>query len=223
MIGRRILMAYMLLLTVGILWIGYSTGVSQRYLIWNLFLAFMPYLLARLATSDRFSGWHKGAFFFAWLAFYPNAFYLVTDLIHLQNDVFYYTDQAGKIVYVTSPLIWSRLLVLVSAVFIGMMLSYYSLNTVHEWFFKRVKSLLASLTFLTAVSMLTGWAVTLGRFFRFNSWDLLLEPHRFLAMIQKIFLAPYFQLSLMFACVHFFVIFFIWLMDKELVPDKVAK
>lgn len=221
MIGRRVLIAYMIVLAIGILWIGYSTGISQRYLIWNLFLAFVPYGLAQILTVKPLKRWPKGTLMLAWLVFYPNAFYLVTDLIHLQNDVFYYANAKGNIEYVTSLLIWSRLLVLVSAVFIGLMLSYYSLNAIHEWLFKKQQGLGRSLAFHLAISCLTGFAVTLGRFFRFNSWDILVQPHYCLAIVRRLFSSPYWQLSLMFAFVHFWVLAFIWLMDQQ--ENKVIK
>src|SRR5882672_10225111 len=60
---------------------------SHVYLIWNLFLAWLPLLLALLVchrhetSKDR--GWRFLALCCGWLLFFPNAPYIVTDLIHL--------------------------------------------------------------------------------------------------------------------------------------------
>src|SRR3954469_12916001 len=57
-----------------------------RFLLWNLFLAWIPFALA-LVVYDRY---RRGASFMRllpaltlWLLFLPNAPYIVTDFVHL--------------------------------------------------------------------------------------------------------------------------------------------
>lgn len=59
-------------------------GHHSRFLIINLVLAWLPLLLA-LGVSRARHRWAAAAFGLVWLAFLPNAPYLVTDLIHLSG------------------------------------------------------------------------------------------------------------------------------------------
>ena len=65
-----------------------SGEVFHRYLVWNLFLAWIPFVLALViydrAKRVRVDGWQV-ALFGAWLVFLPNAPYIVTDLIHFRE------------------------------------------------------------------------------------------------------------------------------------------
>src|SRR5215212_3141333 len=56
-----------------------------RFLVWNLFLAWIPLVLAAVAyaRSRRGLGSLTAALLVAWLMFFPNAPYLLTDFIHL--------------------------------------------------------------------------------------------------------------------------------------------
>src|SRR5687767_8279664 len=55
-------------------------------LIWNLFLALIPYALTRLLTQRSYwveNKWKFALINFIWLLFIPNSFYIITDLFHL--------------------------------------------------------------------------------------------------------------------------------------------
>src|SRR5256712_12926682 len=60
-----------------------------RYLIWNLFLAWIPLALA-VFVYDRWENRRRGMLLVAlgglWLLFFPNAPYIATDFVHLQRD-----------------------------------------------------------------------------------------------------------------------------------------
>ena len=57
-------------------------------IVWNIFLAYLPLLFSTLVYKNRnkFTEIFK---MFIWLIFWPNAIYVVTDYIHLQNIDFY--------------------------------------------------------------------------------------------------------------------------------------
>src|SRR5262245_16128949 len=59
------------------------------YLNWNLFLAWLPLLLAlwleRILAHKVWSAWQALVVTFLYLGFLPNAFYVTTDVIHLQE------------------------------------------------------------------------------------------------------------------------------------------
>jgi uncharacterized membrane protein len=62
-------------------------SAEYKGLVWNLALAWVPFLLALLlvvAYRKRMSSLHLGAIAAAWLLFLPNAPYVLTDFVHLE-------------------------------------------------------------------------------------------------------------------------------------------
>lgn len=138
---------------------------AYRFLLWNLFLAWLPWLFGAAlsrAPSHRGRGHRLLPHFGAWLLFLPNAPYLVTDLLHLK-------ERPGI------PL-WFDAALLFAFGWTGCLLGFLSLTVVHAridaWLGK-----LAGWSFVLAVSLLTGFGIYLGRFLRWNSWDVLVRPH----------------------------------------------
>ena len=138
---------------------------SHVYLIWNLFLAWLPLLLALLVchryetSTDR--GWKFFALCGAWLLFFPNAPYIVTDLIHLWS-------RHGRH-------FWIDLVLVVLFAWIGLILGCLSL-----WLMQRIVSRamgwVAGWIFVSVSAGLCGFGVYLGRFLRWNSWDAVVNP-----------------------------------------------
>jgi uncharacterized membrane protein len=144
--------------------------LSFAFLVWNLFLAWLPYLLSLWAATIQRRhprAWWRlllpGAL---WLVFFPNAPYIVTDLLHL---------------YDRPPVpLWYDLGLLAAFAFAGSFLAVASLHTM-QVLVRRFAGHAASWVFaLWAVGM-AGLGVYLGRFERWNSWDLLLAPRAVLA------------------------------------------
>jgi uncharacterized membrane protein len=67
----------------------HTDQANFRYLIWNLFLAWIPFVLA-VFVYDRWRRRRGGVLFLVlgglWLLFFPNAPYIATDFVHLQHD-----------------------------------------------------------------------------------------------------------------------------------------
>ena len=135
------------------------------YLVWNLFLAWIPLLLAlRIETMNgrtTGSGWRFWATVAAWLIFFPNAPYIFTDLTHLKLPV--------------KPRWWTDLIVILLFAIIGMVLAFISLQRMHRLVAFR-RGALAGWVFVIAVAFLSGFGVYLGRFERWNSWDVVANP-----------------------------------------------
>ncbi len=148
--------------------------ISQDFLfknlIWNLFLAWLPYCFSLgIAALHRLKPdwWYAliipGGF---WLVFLPNSFYIVTDLIHV--------SQRHSI-----PVWYDAGLIAITA-WTGIFLAVASLHSVQGV----VRNYLGNImgwVFSLIVIGLSGYGVYLGRFLRWNSWDLLLEPTEILS------------------------------------------
>jgi uncharacterized membrane protein len=163
--GRRLVLVAALLastaLTV-VLGVTDPTGTPTyptRFLVWNLFLAWIPMLCALgfSLASRRRSLLIVGA---VWLAFLPNAPYLVTDLVHLSN---------GR------QDLWRHILQFGFAAWTGMLLGVVSLRIVHVHVERRFGRL-AGWALVAASTALCAVGVVIGRFQRWNSWDILTSP-----------------------------------------------
>lgn len=151
-----------------------ATGrVGFGFLVWNLFLAWLPLAFALLACIPRWPTWARLPFYAAWLAFLPNSFYLLTDLQYL--------DPRPPV-----PLWWD-LLCLASFAWNGLLLGFASLFRIHERVHRRAGPLYGG-AFAGVVLALCGLGVYLGRVRRWNSWEVVerpLELARELAMLVR--------------------------------------
>lgn len=155
------------LVTARVIWTG---NLRYTFLVWNLFLAWLPLILALAACG----AYHRlpqprplrrnGAFLGlagAWLLFFPNAPYILTDLIHLTARF--------------SRHFWVDLVLILLCAFTGLVLGFVSLYLMQS-VVARALGRVASWLFIAAVAALSGFGVYLGRFLRFNSWDVIVKP-----------------------------------------------
>jgi uncharacterized membrane protein len=133
-------------------------------LAWNLFLAWVPFVLALLLYERSGAGasWRLLApLGLLWLVFFPNAPYLVTDLKHLHKG--------GQV-----PVLYDVLLLSAGA-WLGLLLGLTSLYLVHA-VARRFMSWLDAWALVVAVLALSSFGIYLGRVHRWNSWDLVVHP-----------------------------------------------
>jgi uncharacterized membrane protein len=144
----------------------HETGNSfYRFLVWNLFLAWVPLAAALIAHAfDRLGARTPatGAGI-VWLVFFPNAPYMLTDYIHLRE-----TPHG-------SPLWWDALM-LSSFVWTALMLGFFSLYLMQNVWGAYVRSRFVSWLLAALALTLGSFGVYLGRFVHINSWDALLHP-----------------------------------------------
>lgn len=145
-----------------IVWTG---KIRYGFLAWNLFLAWLPLLFALLARGNYRDGerpaWRFLGLSAAWLLFFPNAPYIFTDLIHLTSRYFSH--------------FWVDLAVILSCAFTGLMLGLVSLYLMHS-VATRMLGRTAGWLFVTGAAWLGSFGIYLGRFLRFNSWDVVAKP-----------------------------------------------
>ena len=131
------------------------------FLLWNLFLASVPLVLSRgLARFER-PGWLALGVGSAWLLFFPNAPYILTDLVHLR-------------VRPEAPY-WFDLVLLLAAAWSGMLVGMVSLAEVHGTV-RRWHGARAGWSVAVGALVLGSSGVYLGRVLRWNSWDVLTAP-----------------------------------------------
>lgn len=136
---------------------------TYQFLSWNLVLAAIPYGLSLGATKLSEDGRPRAAAALGamWLLFFPNAPYLVTDLYHLRERL-------------PVPL-WFDIALLSSAALAGIALGLASLARIHALVERHYGHLRGWATVVFA-STLAGFGIWLGRFGRWNSWDVVVRP-----------------------------------------------
>ncbi|MEE1898197.1 DUF1361 domain-containing protein [Flavobacterium rakeshii] len=142
------------------------------FLAWNIFLAYVPlgitgYMIDRPHLIEKRHYFYP--LFFAWLMFLPNAPYIITDFIHLKRE--------------TSIPVWFDVLLLISFSLSGLLFGIKSMK--HMFLMLAVRfNYFMTWGLMLVISFLAGFGIYLGRFLRYNSWDILHKP---LELIQCIF------------------------------------
>jgi uncharacterized membrane protein len=153
---------------------GHHTGDSYyRFLVWNLFLAWLPFVFALAAYTvarGRRGSPAVVVFGVLWLLFFPNAPYLLTDFIHLSASP-------------SAPL-WYDALMIASFAWTGLVLGFASLYLMQMIWQRAVGPVVAWLGVLAALG-LASFGVYLGRFLGFNSWDALVRPSGVVRVIRN--------------------------------------
>lgn len=150
------------LVAARILWTG---RWQYAFLPWNLFLAWLPLGFALMAYDAYQIGttrnWRFWAYATAWLLFFPNAPYIFTDIIHLSSRGFGH--------------FWIDLVLVLLCALTGLVLGFVSLFLMQS-VARRSLGRTGSWIFIALVAGLSGFGIYLGRFLRFNSWDVLFRP-----------------------------------------------
>lgn len=146
----------------------YTNSLTFSFMIWNLFLAWIPFIIASgmyvvhiKKRQQRIAQLLLGG---AWLAFFPNAPYLITDLMHIS------VLQASQ----TAPE-WFDVLFMTSFAITGLLLGFVSLYFV-QLIIKNMYSKTVGWIMVTVVLLLSSFGIYLGRFLRWNSWDVVSQP-----------------------------------------------
>ena len=155
--------------------------LTYAFLVYNLFLAWIP--LGFAAAAELFDRWRSrpGAVLTmlcaaAWLVFFPNAPYLMTDLMHLRVQ--------------NNRLLWLDLTALQAFAWTGLALGFVSLALVQRIVARRFGRAL-SWCFACATIAASAFGIYLGRFRRWNSWDVVRDPTGLTADVAGTLLHPF--------------------------------
>jgi len=162
----------LLLLLVRVILTGQLT---YAFLAWNLFLAWIPFVISqKLSVANNW--WKILLLFSAWLLFLPNAPYIITDFLHLR--------QRPPIPY------WYDILLLFSAAVNGLLLGLASLLVVEKFLIQRYGNRISALLMFCSF-FLSSFGVYIGRYLRWNSWDIITNPNDIAADILERVLNPF--------------------------------
>ena len=167
--GRsKLLVTYLSLMGIGLLLIVFRqfipTDKPLLFLLWNVFLAMIPLAISTVllkAQSENHPMYVQLVLGLAWLVFFPNAPYMLTDYIHLT-----YGDQTY---------FWLDLITLSYFAFIALVTAVISLKDIEHWMLVRYNKAFARML-IFGLCILSGIGIYLGRDLRFNSWDVLVKP-----------------------------------------------
>lgn len=141
------------------------------FLHWNLFLAWVPYVVALALVAlnrVRAPGWVLVVPGVVWLLFLPNAPYILTDFIHLGT--------------IPGAPMWFDALLIGAFAGTGLLLGMASLLLVHDVVGSRLGSV-AGWALAIGSLALSSLGIYLGRFPRFNSWDVLTNPEGLVGIV----------------------------------------
>ena len=178
-LSAYLVVASIICLLLSLFRVGYTESRMFFFLNWNLFLAFIPWALSsglmlypRLQHKKRFMALTLGV----WLLFFPNAPYILTDLFHLQLEL-------------TMP-VWFDLVLILSFAWVGLMFGLKSL-----WDIEYLMQFWVKPKWIPVVSMLLlflgSFGIYLGRFLRWNSWDIIQQPVALLYDVGDRFINPF--------------------------------
>ncbi|NBC83738.1 MAG: DUF1361 domain-containing protein [Bacteroidetes bacterium] len=141
----------------------YTLDLTHAYLIWNLLLAWLPYIFSKQAVRyyEQKNGLMIGTAFL-WILFLPNSAYIITDFIHLNDP---------------GTILWYDILLIFSFSLSGLLFGLFSIYNIHallvRFFTGRV-----SWFVIFGMTGLSGLGIYVGRFFRWNSWEVFTQPFR---------------------------------------------
>lgn len=131
------------------------------FLVWNLFLAYIPFILGFVLKKVADINYLFYPLLFTWLFFLPNAPYIITDIFHLKNST-------------TMPQ-WFDLLLVISFAINGTFVFFISLYQLYDLMEKKFSKNVSNII-IHLVIILTGFGIYLGRFLRWNTWDIVAKP-----------------------------------------------
>ena len=184
------------------------------FLTWNLFLAWLPLVFAitlvKYLKTQPWVIWPGALLTLLWLSFLPNSFYLISDMMHLG-----YADSSQALYYVV---------LLFSFSFSGLIVGYSSLYLLHKQLLKRLKPLTAH-SWVAVILLLCSFAIYLGRYLRWSTWDTVLNPAGVLFDVSDRILNPIaygqtFQVTALFFILLGSMYFTLWHLTAMLRQSK---
>lgn len=173
--------------------------LSGPDLIWNMFLALVALDFSVLAFYAK-RKWLRWSTAVLWLFFYPNTFYMLTDIIHMHF--------ASTVLWETSSMILYMLYV--PSILFGVLCGIESVRNVMETF--KVSNYYIRLALIAVLSLISSFAIHIGRYARLNSWDIFTRPMTVVREILDVISWNAFYFVVGFTCIQIMCLVFL---DRE--------
>lgn len=137
---------------------------------WNMLLALIPFAITFfIKRSKNIEPYIFILIFILWLLFFPNSFYFLTDLIHITKlDI--YVLENNQFVYNEDIIEWLKFTHLMLGAIAGAFLGLTSLYQMHIILSQKQIKYLTPI--IIVIIFLSSIGIYIGRFLRFNSWDI---------------------------------------------------
>jgi len=202
-IPKQILILLIFAIVLNIIRIFIFQNTTFVYMFWNIFLASIPFLISSiLIICVNKSNIFKPLFilgFILWIIFLPNAFYVITDFIHL-----------GRIHGV--PVMYD-IFVLSSSSFVSLLMGIYSIIYIEKILLLKFTKKITDIIIIFVI-LFSSIGIYLGRFLRYNSWDFFISHQSLLSSIWGIFtkvnddISVYYYIILFFSYIYISYIVF---------------
>jgi uncharacterized membrane protein len=153
---------------------------SAGWMGWNFFLAVIPFVLSLVLFRQTLKQRHRSLLWWlgvaVFVAFLPNAPYILTDIIHFVRHV-----QQGASIWLITLVLVPLYVVFLTAGFEAYMLSLMNV----ESYLHRHGLVRYAPPIVMALHGLSAIGIYLGRFLRFNSWDLVTRLHAVVGSVAR--------------------------------------
>ena len=157
---------------------GIAFGIYHYHLegpdlVWNMFLALvaLDFSLVSYYISKKVV---RGLGAILWLFFYPNTFYMLTDIVHMQFTSTVLWNKTSLILY----------MLYVSSILFGVLCGIESVKNIVLTF--KLKNYYLRLLFIGVLSFISSFSIHIGRYARLNSWDIFTRPKTVISEILDV-------------------------------------
>jgi uncharacterized membrane protein len=138
-----------------------TAQLNYIFFAWNLFLAIIPFVISSKLLKQDSMKFKSIVMLLCWLLFFPNAPYIITDIFHFKER---------------PPMaLWYDLLLVTSAAWNGLIIGIISLLQVEKFLHRHIQKRWVHVMVVCCL-LLCSFGIYLGRFLRFNSWDIITDP-----------------------------------------------
>jgi len=147
------------------------------FLNWNLFLAIIPWAISSLMLIYNLNKkLPLVLLIISWILFFPNSPYILTDLFHLHLN--------------GSAPVWFDLVLILSFAWTGLVYGLTSLMDIEKMLSSYLNRKWIN-TVIVSFLFLAGFGIYLGRYLRWNSWDIIQNPLGLAGDIIDWFINPF--------------------------------
>ncbi len=164
--------------SLSLLRFAYTGSMLYLFLNWNLLLAILPCIISSYLVLHRHSinRYSFAALSIAWLLLFPNSPYILTDLFHLHRH-----DGMPQ---------WYDLIMILSFAWAGLLFGFMSLFQIEKILLEKCSAITTNIIVVSLLFM-AAFGVYVGRFLRWNSWDIVSNPLTLGADIADRFVHPF--------------------------------